>query len=68
MKMDQWGNSKFCLWVETYGRARLAREIGVSWTTVYLWALGINRPSIERAGIIAKLCGIEPAEIRGGKK
>lgn len=68
MKVKYFDNEKFCAWLEGYGRARLAREIGVSWTTVYLWALGVNRPSVERAGIIAKLANMEPKEIRGGNK
>lgn len=68
MRLNQWGNDTFVAWIGIYGRARLAREIGVSWTTVYLWALGVNRPSVERAGIIAKLSGMEPKEIRGGNK
>lgn len=68
MKVKHLDNEKFCAWLAGYGRARLARELGVSWTTVYFWALGINRPSVGNAGIIAKMSGLDPVEIRGGKK
>jgi hypothetical protein len=42
-------------WVECYGKADLARDIGVTWAAVDRWTSGIHYPKPEHAHRIIEL-------------
>jgi transcriptional regulator with XRE-family HTH domain len=43
---------------------RLAKFLGVHWTTVARWELGTRQINLEQLGRVSRLTGIEPALLR----
>ena len=51
------------LWVKSgWTRARIARELGVNYSSVYRWETGETRPEVSKLKLLASLIG-EPIEI-----
>lgn len=50
-------STAFAAWANEYGRARLARDLGVTWGAVNRWTKGTAQPRPEHAHKILALAG-----------
>jgi DNA-binding phage protein len=50
--------------VAYHGVHRVAKDMGIHWTTPYKWLRGERRPNVLHAKMLCRLYGLEMADLR----